>query len=145
MKIKEIIKKLLSFSPIPLTKNQMYDQQTKKVIQKVLKKDSNCIDVGCHKGEILDLMLSHCPLGHHYGFEPIPSLYENLVKKYEQEKNCTILKIALSNQSGETSFNYVLSNPSYSGLKKRKYDRPSEKDSEKKSPYNYIRTWSWCI
>src|SRR5690606_22337388 len=27
------------------------------------------------------------------------------------------------------SFNYVVSNPSYSGLVKRKYDRPDEKDT----------------
>ncbi len=35
----------------------------------------------------------------------------------------------MSNASGETSFNYVVSNPAYSGFLKRKYDRDNEEDT----------------
>jgi FkbM family methyltransferase len=121
--IKTMIKKL----PIAFTVNQRYDRQTKKVIEAVCNAGSNCIDVGCHKGEILDIMLKNAPSGNHYAFEPIPLLYENLVKKYAQ-RNVLIHRLALSNETGKTSFNYVVSNPAYSGLKKRTYDRPNEKD-----------------
>lgn len=117
----------MQLSPVPLTKNQRYDQLTKKVMQRVLKVDSNCIDVGCHKGEILDLMLKYAPNGHHYGFEPIPVLFDALKRKYAN--NVTISNIALSNKSGLVSFNYVLSNPAYSGLLRRQYDRPREEDT----------------
>jgi FkbM family methyltransferase len=126
--MKRLLKRLLQYSPVALTKNQHYDRLTKKVINTVCKKDSNCIDVGCHKGEILDLMRAAAPQGRHWGFEPIPVLYEALKSKYAQT-NCTISPIALSSSAGEAQFNYVTSNPSYSGLLRRKYDRPNEEDT----------------
>ena len=122
--IKQLIKKL----PIAFTQNQRYDRQTRAVIQRVCKPDSNCIDVGCHKGEMLDVMVQYAPQGQHMGFEPIPGMYQALEKKY-QNSNCRILDFALSNQTGEATFNYVVSNPSYSGLQKRKYDRAEEQDT----------------
>lgn len=70
------------------------------------------------------------PQGQHYGFEPIPVLYQNLTEKYGRLKGCHILDIALSNRPGTSSFNYVVSNPSYSGLLKRNYDRPNEEDTQ---------------
>ncbi|HLW40126.1 MAG TPA: FkbM family methyltransferase, partial [Brumimicrobium sp.] len=74
----------------------------------------------CHKGEILDLMLTYAPHGKHYGFEPIPYLFENLKEKYG--KKATIFPYALSFESGTTTFNFVKNAPAYSGIKKRKYD-----------------------
>jgi len=128
MSIKSIIKNLLKLSPVALSKNHGYDIKTKKILRKVLKKSSNCIDVGCHKGEILDLILSISPQGTHYGFEPIPDLHHDLVNKYIANPNCNISPFAASNKKGESSFNYVVSNPSYSGLKKRSYDKKNEQD-----------------
>jgi len=126
--IKNTIKKLLKRIPINFTKNQRYDSETIRVINTICTKDSNCVDVGAHKGEVLDKILSNAPQGNHFAFEPIPFLYENLKKKYNGRKNVQISNVALSNKSGETSFNYVVSNPSYSGLIKRKYDRKNESD-----------------
>jgi len=126
--MKRFLKRLLRYSPIALTRNQHYDRLTKKVIATVCRPDSNCIDVGCHKGEILDLMLAAAPKGHHWGFEPIPDLYEALILKYANTP-CTISAFALSNAAGEAKFNYVTSNPSYSGLLRRSYDRPNEEDT----------------
>ncbi|MCZ2442868.1 MAG: FkbM family methyltransferase [Flavobacteriales bacterium] len=40
-----------------------------------------------------------------------------------------MLNLAASNSTGVSDFNYVMSNPSYSGLKKRDYDNPREKDT----------------
>lgn len=56
-------------------------------------------------------------------------LFEQLQLKYAVAANCHILGLALSNQEGSSSFNYVVSNPSYSGLQKRLYDRPNEQDT----------------
>lgn len=36
----------------------------------------------------------------------------------------------MSNTEGESSFNYVISSPAYSGLIKRRYDRPQETDTQ---------------
>ncbi len=121
--IKNLIKKL----PIAFTKNQQYDQQTKKILKKVLEKTNNCVDVGCHEGEVLEIMLQHAPLGTHFGFEPIPSFFNSLEKKFPN--NCKFYQLGLSNEKGTSTFNHVVTNPGYSGIKKRKYDKPNERDT----------------
>lgn len=120
-----MIKSVLKLIPIRFTKNQEYDFQTKKIIAKVCKADSHCIDIGCHKGEILDLFLQYAPKGTHYAFEPIPSMYNALLQKYQRQP-CVISNVALSNVNGEASFNHVTSNPGYSGLQKRAYKNAHE-------------------
>ncbi len=126
--MKQFLKRLIRFSPVALTKNQHYDRLTQKIIRKVCRPQSNCVDVGCHKGEIMDLMRAAAPNGSHWGFEPIPDMYAALVEKY-RGTNCTVSDLALSDAAGTTTFNYVTTNPSYSGLMKREYDRPNEQDT----------------
>ena len=118
--IKDTIRKGLNALRLDLTRNLKYDRLTREVIARSLKKNSNAIDVGCHKGEILDLILKHAPAGKHYAFEPIPDFYEALKNKYGGL--CEVFPFALSEQPGETSFNYVRNAPAYSGIRKRKYD-----------------------
>jgi FkbM family methyltransferase len=118
--LKQTIKKILIALRIDLTKNIHYDRLTLKVLDEVLKRDSNCVDIGCHKGEILDEMLKRSPNGSHYAFEPIPGFYGELKKKYNSP-NIHLYDIALSNETGETTFNYVVDAPAYSGLRKRDY------------------------
>jgi FkbM family methyltransferase len=127
--MKALIKKIINNLPVAFTKNQRYDLQTRQAIRKICSARSNCIDVGCHKGEILDFMRKVSPFGKHFGFEPIPSLVDRLQRKFRRS-NCKIYQLALSNSRGRSPFNYVITNPSYSGLKKRRYDRPAEKDIE---------------
>ncbi|MEO7174615.1 MAG: FkbM family methyltransferase [Saprospiraceae bacterium] len=127
--MKELLKKIIKSIPIAFTRNQQYDAQTHKVIQRICVSDSSCIDVGCHKGEVLDIFLKYAPKGIHYGFEPIPDMHKALKAKYAGI-NTKISDIALSNETGTTTFNYVVSNPAYSGLIKRKYDRESEIDTQ---------------
>lgn len=128
--MKNFFRNLLGALPFDLTKNMAYDRQTKAIIKEVCQESSNTIDVGCHKGEILDLILLSAPRGQHFGFEPIPDLYQDLTKKYQEHSMIHIYDYALSSEKGETTFNYVISNPAYSGLKKRKYDRPNEEDTQ---------------
>lgn len=127
--MKQLLKKILKAIPIDFTKNQQYDRQTRRVIAEVCGRDSCCIDIGAHKGEVLDIMLKRAPNGTHHAFEPIPTIYEALIKKYAGKENCIIHSYALSNTKGTATFNYVVSNPSYSGLIKRKYDRDNEQDT----------------
>ncbi len=126
--MKDLLKAALKKIPIAFTKNQRYDAQTIRILRKICHPTSNCIDVGCHKGEMLDKILVFAPKGQHYCFEPIPNLYDGLINR-KYPTNCQFYKTALSFQKGHTSFNYVLSNPSYSGLLRRKYDRPEEEDT----------------
>lgn len=126
---KDLLKKALRYAPFDITANQRYDRLTRRIIARYFPADGCSVDVGCHKGEILDLLLARAPYSRHYGFEPLPHLYERLARKYARRQNVEIFDVALSNVNGEARFNYVISNPSYSGLLKRRYDRPAEEDT----------------
>ncbi len=120
--MKKLLKRILGVLHISVTRNQRYDAFTQKIIQRTLKPDSNCIDIGCHKGEILDLMIKGAPKGKKFGFEPIPELFNFLSRKYKDNSTVTISPVALYDKSGTTTFQHVLNAPAYSGIKKRKYD-----------------------
>lgn len=120
--MKQLLKRLLSLLHIAITRNQKYDAYTQKILERQLKPGSNCVDIGCHKGEILDLMIKNAPLGKKIGFEPIPELYNFLISKYSGDPHVTIKPTALYDKSGTTTFQHVLNAPAYSGIKKRKYD-----------------------
>lgn len=119
--LKEFIRRILIFLHIDVTKNIRYDRLTLSVLDKELRVDSNCIDIGCFKGEILQEFVKRSPGGAHVAFEPIPSFYKALRKKFKQKK-ITIHNMALSDQSGNITFNYVIDAPAYSGIKKRDYE-----------------------
>ncbi|RMF31933.1 MAG: FkbM family methyltransferase [Bacteroidetes bacterium] len=126
-KLKEQLKAWVKQLPIAFTKNQRYDRQTQAVLRRVCRPDSNCVDVGCHKGEVLDLFLRYAPQGVHFGFEPLPDLFAALQQRYGDR--CRLFEIALSDTPGQSTFNYVLTNPSYSGLRRRRYDHQNERDT----------------
>ncbi len=128
MSVKAIKKSLLTYLPFDISLNQAYDRQTLNVIRKLADPSAAFIDVGCQKGEIMDWFIQCAPEGRHWGFEPIPYLYDALKTKYKDNPNITILPFALSDQMGTTSFNLVVSNPAYSGILKRKYDKANEVD-----------------
>lgn len=88
-------------------------------MRRVIQRNSNCIDIGCHKGEILDVMLELAPDGHHTAFEPIPLFYNALIEKYKGK--AVIFPYALSDKDGTADFQYVKNAPAYSGLRKREY------------------------
>ncbi len=125
--MKEYIKYWIKKLPIAITKNQQYDQQTLRVMKRHLRPNSNCVDVGCHKGEMLEVINKLAPQGQHFGFEPLPHLFKALPGLFPD--NCHFYDIALSDEKGESTFNYVISNPAYSGFIKRSYDRPNEEDT----------------
>lgn len=128
--IKNTLRKFLVASNLPLTKNLKYDILTKKLFKKYLHQDSNCVDIGCHKGEILDEIIKRAKHGKHIAFEPIPDFYKLLNNKYSKNKNVTIYPFALADYNGTSSFNYVKNAPAYSGIKKRKYETASPEIKE---------------
>jgi FkbM family methyltransferase len=101
-----------------------YDRETTAVMRRVLRRDSNCVDVGCHLGFVLKEMLRVAPEGVHYAFEPLPDFYQHLVNSYPAESypNIRVYELALSEVAGETSFQNVVTRPAYSGLEPRRYD-----------------------
>lgn len=104
----------------------LYNEQTEQIISRVLNEDSNAVDVGAHKGEILKTIVQVAPFGRHLAFEPVPALCEELKKLFPQVE---VHQTALCDHGGEGRFVHVLSNPGYSGLKERRY-RYAEKLQE---------------
>lgn len=100
-----------------------YDRQTVAVMKRVLRPDSNCIDVGASTGKLLKHMVRLAPRGTHFAFEPLPRFYDALVEKFPTAR---VYNMALSDAAGESTFRHVVSNPAYSGLRPRRYDRPNE-------------------
>lgn len=108
-------------------RNAGYDAQALAVMARVLERDSNCVDVGCHRGTVLTDMLRLAPEGQHFAFEPIPELYRRLVREFGSRPNVEVSPLALSDSAGRVTFQHVVSNPAYSGLRVRRYDRPRER------------------
>jgi len=100
-----------------------YDSDTLKIIKK-LGGNAVCIDIGCSKGEVLDVIIKYNPNTIHYAFEPLPDYARKLKIKYS--KNAFVYDFALSDIQKEVEYNYVISNPEYSGLKKRTYRSQNE-------------------
>ena len=99
--LKNIIKKIF-----PVTHNIRYDNQTFQIMKIVLEADSTFVDVGCHKGEVLDHALKCSPNGLHFAFEPIPDLFSEL----ELKLSVLTAKLESQTESTETQNNDIEDN-----------------------------------
>lgn len=118
MQVKNLVRKTLQALHLDLTKNLEYDRLTSVILKRVLQPHSNCVDVGCHKGEILTEMLQLAPHGKHHAFEPIPQFYNQLKADFP---NVAIYPYALAASAGKSDFKFVKNAPAYSGIKERDY------------------------
>jgi len=89
------------------------DRLTARVLEKALQKTSNCIDIGCYRGEILRHMVRLAPGGQIFAVEPCPYHHEFLKKKFPQ---VTLFPVALDNASGFKTFHFDRNHPARSGL-----------------------------
>ncbi len=103
--------------------HRLYDERTFQIIDRITTPTSNCVDVGCHEGLVLRRILQAAPQGRHFAFEPLPHLAERLREWFP---TVDVHEMALSDEPGHASFVHVVSNPGYSGLRERHYDRPDE-------------------
>jgi FkbM family methyltransferase len=97
------------------------DAMTSRILARVLRPDSCCVDVGCNEGQILQEMVRLAPRGQHHAFEAIPELAAGLVRRFPAVQ---VHAAAASNAAGETEFHLVENDPGYSGIRRRRYDRP---------------------
>jgi FkbM family methyltransferase len=96
-----------------------HDAQVFAIIERCLRADSVCIDIGCHKGLILDAMIRSAPNGRFIGFEPLPSLYRLLRRKYRRDQRVTLHDCALYSEPGTATFYVDVKAPALSGLRRR--------------------------
>src|SRR5687767_13192167 len=78
-----------------------YDRLTLAVMQHCLRPNSNCVDIGAHRGTILAEIVRLAPAGTHYAFEPIPPHAHYLAKSFPSVQVHTL---ALSHTKQQTTF-----------------------------------------
>lgn len=89
-------------------------RQIEKLLAQVIRPESNCIDIGCHLGAVLNQMLHYAPQGQHMAFEPTPYKFEWLKQRY---RNAEVRPEALSDHEGEAEFFYQSDHSGFSGLR----------------------------
>ena len=99
-------------------RDRVDNERLRQLLAFTLAPDSNCIDVGCHKGEVLREMVRLAPQGRHIAYEPVPASFGALAAKFP---DVDLRQAALSNVAGESTFTYVVDEPSFSGLRRRDY------------------------
>jgi len=71
------------------------------ILEKVVRPDSNCVDIGCHYGSMLSSLCRLAPRGRHIAFEAIPQKVRFLKRKFRE---VDVRETALSDQIGTTRF-----------------------------------------
>lgn len=88
------------------------------VLARILWEDSNCVDVGSHRGGILRECVRRAPRGRHVAVEPLPDLAARLRRRFP---GVEVLEAAASDRAGEAAFHHVLEAPGLSGLRRTGY------------------------
>ena len=103
------------------TRNALYNLETVATMKRTLGTESVCVDVGAHRGELLRHMIRLAPTAQHFAFEPLPHCAEFLRTRYPQVR---VVRAAVGDYQGRSSFIHVRNDPGYSGLRIREYNRP---------------------
>jgi FkbM family methyltransferase len=99
-------------------RDRLDNERLRQLLAFTLREDSNCIDIGCHRGEVLRELLRLAPRGRHIAYEPVPASHARLVRELTDVE---VRRAAVSDEEGEASFTVVPELPSFSGLRERSY------------------------
>ena len=92
-------------------------------MDRVLDRDAGCVDVGAHVGAILAEMVARAPGGQHFAFEPLPHVMAALRARFPAGRypGVHLYEMALADEAGQATFQHVVDDPYYSGLRRRRY------------------------
>ncbi|NBE82952.1 FkbM family methyltransferase [Micromonospora rubida] len=107
----------------PAQRNEDYDRLTVEIIERVCGRTAVSVDLGAGVGEITQHLVRVAPEGTHFAIEPLPALADELADRLP---SVTVVRAAAADTAGPHSYVHVVSNPGYSGLRQRPYDRPTE-------------------
>lgn len=93
-----------------------HNRDMELIMVAVLRRRSNCVDVGAHGGSMLRRMLRVAPDGQHIAVEPIPKLADLLRLKFPL---VTVHEAALSDRAGSAEFDMVDDDLALSGFQRR--------------------------
>jgi FkbM family methyltransferase len=97
--------------------HEIYVEQERiaQAMRQIIQSGANCIDIGCHIGSSLSLILQCSPRGRHIAFEPLPEKAEWLRRKFPEVE---IHRLALGDKRDRLKFFQNLSRPGFSGFAK---------------------------
>jgi FkbM family methyltransferase len=96
----KLIQRLINFN-----ENLFFYPKLKKFYSaKLNSKIINIIDVGSNKGQSIDFFCRINQSANVFGFEPNPSLYKKLVKKYQRNSKIKLINLGISNKVGKLIF-----------------------------------------
>lgn len=87
------------------TANDADNLLTVEVARRVLRPDSNTVDVGAHRGVILKALIAFAPAGTHVAVEPLPRHAAALAKRFPA---AVVHPVALADRAGEAEFQWVV-------------------------------------
>ena len=108
-----------------LERDRLDIEHVGRLVSWVLAADDNCIDVGAHRGSVLEQIVRLAPQGMHIAYEPLPHLHADLVKRFPQ---VDVRNAALSDHPGRSAFVHVRAAEGWSGLKFRPLPENAEGD-----------------
>jgi FkbM family methyltransferase len=85
------------------------------IIAAAVPRDGHTVDVGAHEGDIVTELLRVAPDGRHIAYEPLPDFAQRLRRRFP---GVDVREVALSDEGGEVTFQYVRNLPGYSGLRR---------------------------
>lgn len=83
------------------------------MLRRVVRPDSNCIDVGCHLGSFLSQLTRLAPRGRHTAVEAIPHKAAWLRQKFPE---VAVEQVAVGSEPGEVTFYRNVTRSGFSGL-----------------------------
>ena len=106
------------FEPAHVRRDRADRARLARLLEDVLRPDSNALDVGCHEGAVLAEIVRLAPAGRHVAWEPLPDLCARTAARFPSvDVRCT----ALSDRTGEREFVHVTTLPGWSGFRARPY------------------------
>jgi FkbM family methyltransferase len=105
-----------AFEPAHTTQDRRDHEALATILATALAPDASCVDVGAHRGDVLDAIVRIAPHGRHVGFEPLPDLAAELQRRHPR---VDVRAVALSDRNGDATFTHVLDRPGWSGFRPR--------------------------
>ncbi len=79
-------------------------QNMRRLVAFSLAPDARCVDVGAHRGALLQEIIRVAPAGQHIAYEPLPHLAAQLRERFP---SADVRQAALSDHPGQTTFAHV--------------------------------------
>ena len=86
------------------------------LMERELRGDSDCLDVGAHAGSVLREIVRLAPRGRHVAWEPLPAFAAGLREEFA---GVEVREAALADEAGRRDLTHVIDQPGWSGLAER--------------------------